>query len=99
TYWRTPPGYAHKVLPGQEGAVVDWLAQRLARVEGVAAPTVPQRFDAALQARVRAFQAGHGLQPDGVAGAGTFMMLNRLTGVSEPRLSVPLASAAVAAST
>ena len=41
-----------------------------------------------LKARVSNFQRAHGLQPDGVAGPTTFMQLNRLSGVDEPRLLV-----------
>ena len=42
--------------------------------------------DAALKARVHAFQVAQGLVPDGVAGPITQMHLNRATGVPEPRL-------------
>ena len=87
TVWRTPDGYRAKVLLGQTGPVVDWLAERLSMLDKQVAPTPPARFDAALQARLQAFQLSQGLKPDGVAGATTFMLINRATGVNEPRLS------------
>ncbi|CUJ95110.1 murein L,D-transpeptidase [Ruegeria denitrificans] len=40
-------------------------------------PTASPKFDATLLAAVQAFQADHGLAPDGVAGQGTITELNR----------------------
>lgn len=86
TYWRAPTGYRGRLERGQRGPAVDWLAQQLARAVNEPAPTEGQTFDAALQARVQAFQLAQGLKPDGVAGAGTIMMLNRVAESDEPRL-------------
>lgn len=86
TLWRTPEGYRHKLLAGDSGPAVDWLAARMATMHGEALPTGTTRFDQALKARVQAFQLAQGLTPDGVAGATTLMLLNRQTGVAEPRL-------------
>jgi general secretion pathway protein A len=36
---------------------------------------------------VSTFQRAQGLKPDGIAGPTTFMQLNRVSGVDEPRLS------------
>jgi general secretion pathway protein A len=41
---------------------------------------------AALRASVQAFQRAHGLTGGGVAGPVTLMLVNRATGVDEPRL-------------
>jgi general secretion pathway protein A len=79
TLWRTPPGYA-------EGAPVDWLSAQLAAAQGQPAPPAPTRFDAALRKRLDAFQVAQGLKPDGLAGPLTLMLINRATGVAEPRL-------------
>jgi len=79
TLWRTPPGY-------NDGAPVDWLSDRLAAAQGEAPPPAPRRFDAALRARLNAFQVAQGLKPDGLAGPLTLMQINRATGVAEPRL-------------
>jgi general secretion pathway protein A len=37
---------------------------------------------------VSRFQAAHGLSADGKAGPTTFMQLNRVIGIDEPRLAV-----------
>ncbi|MEY4561320.1 MAG: hypothetical protein RLZZ618_597 [Pseudomonadota bacterium] len=87
TFWRAPPGYSRKLSTGDSGLAVDWLAVRLASVSGQPLPNAPQTFDAALTARVQAFQKARGLRDDGVAGAVTLMLLNRATGVDEPRLT------------
>jgi general secretion pathway protein A len=79
TLWRTPPGYA-------DGAPVDWLSAQLAAAQGEPAPPAPTRFDAALRKRLDAFQVAQGLKPDGLAGPLTLMLINRATGVAEPRL-------------
>ena len=84
--WRAPPGYQSRVVDA------GWLAAQLAALDGggaasaaVAASEVPPD-EAALKARVYAFQLAQGLKPDGLAGPTTFMQLNRATGVAEPRL-------------
>jgi general secretion pathway protein A len=86
TYWHAPPGYAVKAVEGNSGPVVDWLATQLATLQGETGPTTRQTYDAALRARVSAFQLAEGLKPDGQAGPTTFMQLNRALGVEEPRL-------------
>ena len=45
-------------------------------------------MDAELLAKVERFQTAHGLPAVGKAGPTTFMQLNRVTGVDEPRLAV-----------
>ncbi len=86
TLWRAPEGFRNKLTQGQSGPAVDWLAARLAQIDHSPAPTTPARLDAALQTRLQAFQLAQGLKPDGVAGATTFMLINRASGVPEPRL-------------
>lgn len=87
TFWRTPQGYSRKLVEGGSGPAVDWVARQLASAEGAAAPGPKQKFDAAMRARLNAFQLAHGLVPDGQAGPMTLMQLNRLAGVDEPRLA------------
>jgi general secretion pathway protein A len=94
TYWRAPPGYVNKVVEGNSGPVVDWLATQLATLNGEPGPTTRQTYDAKLRAQVNAFQLAQGLKPDGQAGATTFMQLNRALGVDEPRLMAPQAGVA-----
>ena len=86
TYWKAPPGYRERLVEGNTGPVVDWLAARLAKQQNEPAPPEKQTFNAALKAKVYAFQFAQELKPDGVAGPETFMLLNRAVGVDEPRL-------------
>ena len=86
TYWRVPPSYTETLAEGSTGAMVDRIAAQLARLEGAAAPVGRQVFDAAMRARVHAFQLAQGLKPDGLAGPYTLMQLNRATGIDEPHL-------------
>jgi general secretion pathway protein A len=87
TLWLTPPDYRRKLVRGTKGAAVDWLATRLATLQGEPAPPPGTRFGSELEAKVKAFQLAQGLKPDGVAGSTTLMQLNRATGVDEPRLT------------
>lgn len=89
TLWRAPADYRAPLTLGASGAGVDGLAAQLAAWSGEPAPVPGRSFDAALKARLAAFQRVQGLIPDGVAGPTTFMQLNRVAGVDEPRLSHP----------
>jgi general secretion pathway protein A len=77
--WRAP--IDQRVLgPGATGAEVRWLRQRLALATGQAlSEPLSEVFDAALAAQVRDFQRERGLQPDGLAGPHTLVLLNGLT--------------------
>ncbi|MBC7380790.1 MAG: AAA family ATPase, partial [Burkholderiaceae bacterium] len=87
TLWRTPAAYVNKIVDGNKGPAVDWLATQLAAVNRQLAPQGPQVMDRALKARLQAFQSAQGIAPDGRAGPLTFMLLNRATGVDEPQLT------------
>ena len=91
TYWLAPSGYQGAMERGQRGPSVDWLWTQVSRAQEAAPPEAGTPFNADLLARVQAFQLASGLQPDGVAGSSTMMMLNRVAEVQEPRLSAPLA--------
>jgi len=103
TFWRAPAGYSAPLSLGAQGALVDAVGAQLAARQGASAPAPDRAFDAALRARVAAFQQTEGLTPDGVAGPTTLMQINRASGVSEPWLagtapaSAALASPALAA--
>ena len=86
TFWKMPRAFRDNLAPGDQGADVDWLAARLAQLGGVAAPAAQQPFDARVGQLLRAFQSKQNLKADGVAGPRTYMRLNQLTGVAEPRL-------------
>jgi murein L,D-transpeptidase YcbB/YkuD len=66
---------------GMKGERVAALRQRLGLGGG-------DSFDAALAARVKAFQAVHGLKDDGVAGTGTIAALNRGSAHYEALISI-----------
>jgi general secretion pathway protein A len=87
TFWRAPDGYTGVIADGARGPAVELLAVQLATLRGEAVPASSAVYDAALRARVQAFQLSQGIQPDGRAGPTTFMQLARAAGGSrEPRL-------------
>ena len=86
TLWRSPAGYSGPVADNQGGPVIEWVAARLASASGTALPAGRAVLDASLKARLRAFQLAQGLPADGRLGPMTFMQLNRVAGVDEPRL-------------
>ncbi|WP_198320903.1 peptidoglycan-binding protein, partial [Azohydromonas aeria] len=87
SFWQAPAGYARPLTEGDASPAVPALAALLARAQGRPEPaSPPKRLDGALLAQLRAFQLSAGLKPDGVAGPGTFMLLNRAGGLDEPRL-------------
>ena len=87
TFWRVPAGYSVPLSLGSRGVLVDAVGAQLAAQQGAAAPAADHAFDAALRARVAAFQQAEGLAPDGVAGPTTLMQINRASGVPEPWLA------------
>ncbi len=86
TLWKVPRAFRDEVRPGDTGPDVDWIAGRLAGINKSAAPPASQAFDAPTRRLLREFQAGQNLKADGVAGPRTYMRLNQLGGVEEPRL-------------
>lgn len=86
TFWRMPGAFRDVVGQGDRGPDVDWIAQRLAGLNKAGAPALDQPLDARTQEWLRAFQAAQDLKADGVAGPRTYMRLNQLSGVVEPRL-------------
>ena len=86
TLWSAPRGFRDQVAAGEQGPDVDWIAARLAQLNGIEAPALNQPLDRRMQKLLREFQAGQNLKADGVAGPRTYMRLSQLGGVSEPRL-------------
>jgi general secretion pathway protein A len=89
--WRPPPG-GLPVRLGAQGPAADWLRERIGLVEGVARPLEPGRpYDQALWKRVVAFQQARSLEPNGVVGHETAILLQGAArGSEEPRLSAGL---------
>ena len=86
TYWKVARSFRDQLAVGDQGPDVDWLAAQLARLDGAAPPPAQQPFGTHTQELLRAFQTKQQLKADGVAGPRTFMRLNQLGGVNEPRL-------------
>ncbi len=89
--WRTPPDGRAVLRPGDRGADVAWLRERLQAVTGMTSIASDQNFyDTGLEELVSSFQRDRELTADGVAGARTFINLNnqeKQSGV--PRLGMP----------
>ncbi|MBI2384350.1 MAG: AAA family ATPase [Gammaproteobacteria bacterium] len=89
--WRreTPSSY---IPPDSSGPAVQWLREKLAQAEGrgSAAP-VSDRFDADLRQSLMRFQGTHGLDPDGLAGVRTLIVLSDVA----PAPGTPALTAAV----
>jgi general secretion pathway protein A len=81
TFWRLPPGQVARVFVASASDPAGrWLSAQLDQL----LPGTPTSQD--LTSRVRAFQQRHGLHGDGKALPSTFLLVNRLAGVDEPRL-------------
>jgi len=87
TFWRAPRTWRDEVSSGDKGPDVDWLARRLAELRGAKKPKDNQPLDGVTLRALRDFQVSQNLKADGVAGPKTFIRLNQLGGVQEPRLS------------
>ena len=91
TLWRTPPDMPDKGDLAETPAGAAWLDQQLATAAAggsrAGAPAAGRAATPAQrQARIQRFQLAQGVTPDGRAGPLTLMLLNRVNGVSEPRL-------------
>lgn len=73
--WRPPPGVPNQLQLGSGGTAVQWLSDALAIAAGARPGARVEAFDAALQDRLKAFQADEGLDVDGIAGPLTMLRL------------------------
>lgn len=85
TLWRTPPGQVGRLNNGNKGPAADWLNERLQQLQANGQISTDLTD---YPARIAAFQRSQGINDDGVAGPMTFMLINRATGVDEPRLDL-----------
>lgn len=83
TLWHSPAGYDQKLV---RGSAIQWLAAQLAVANGEPALAGKSRMDDRLTTAIRSFQMAQGLPVDGAAGPMTYMQLNRVAGIDEPRL-------------
>ena len=86
TFWKMPRNFREQLAIGDQGPDVDWIATRLSGLGRTDTPPAQQPFSARTKEALRAFQQKQGLTADGVAGPRTYIRLNQLTGVEEPRL-------------
>ena len=86
TLYKMPRGFRSQIVAGSNGADVDWIAQRLAQLNHEAPPPTEQPFGPYTRNLLKEFQVRQNMKPDGVAGPRTYMRLNQLSGVTEPRL-------------
>ena len=87
TLWRAPVGMPDRGEITDSPAGAAWLDQRLAsKAAGGSGPGSKPVTPALRQSRIHRFQLAQGVTPDGRAGPLTLMLLNRATGVNEPRL-------------
>jgi general secretion pathway protein A len=83
TLWRAPEGYTGRSADGWRSPLVDWAA---AQLPGAPDPASAADVQAGLRERLRSFQVAQGLAPTGTFTPLTYMQLNRVARVDEPRL-------------
>jgi len=88
TLWRVPEGYRASSGEDSGNAAGQWIAARLTALQGSPRASDARETDVPLKSRISAFQMTQGLKPDGLAGPMTYMQLNRISGVDEPKLQV-----------
>ena len=79
--WQPPEGYSRPLSPGNNSPVVARIAQLFAELDQQDQPLAGQRFNSALEQRVKLFQQNSGLEADGVVGVQTLLRLNERVGV------------------
>jgi general secretion pathway protein A len=86
--WRPPKHYSGAVYPGSQGLIVKWLDSQLSVILGMTDNLHPgDIYHDDLVNRVKKFQIGEGLEPDGVVGSQTFICILNKLGSSEPLLT------------
>jgi general secretion pathway protein A len=86
TLWRVPEGMPERGDITDAPSGTAWLDRQLAGAAAGGAGAGHGATPAQRQARIHRFQLAQGVVPDGLAGPLTLMLLNRVAGVSEPRL-------------
>lgn len=87
--WRMPSAYRKAIKPGATGAMPRWLERQMARLGGRAVRSGGEPvLDGLLLQEVQDFQTAVGLEPDGIVGNYTLILLNTRLGHRQPSLSV-----------
>jgi general secretion pathway protein A len=74
--WHPPAGFSRPIALGDSGPVVGEVARLFARLDQQTTALAKERFNRALDQRVRLFQRDNGLADDGVVGERTLLKLN-----------------------
>ncbi|HKK00709.1 MAG TPA: AAA family ATPase [Desulfuromonadales bacterium] len=86
--WQEPPGYQGDIHPGDHGEPVKWLDRQLAAINSRTKPDAPDSVLAGpLLEELKSFQKQGGLEPDGIVGVRTFILLNSTGGATVPQLN------------
>jgi len=85
TLWRVPPGFTGRPEDGWRGPVLTWAATHLAEGQAKARADMV-RSGKEMRERLRTFQVAQGLPATGTLTPLTYMQLNRVAAVDEPRL-------------
>jgi len=87
-FWRMPPAYERPLTIGDKGAAVDWLATQLALIDSSPlASSTGNEFDSDMQDRLKRFQLGSGITPNGIANIQTWIHINSFQPAGIPMLS------------
>jgi len=87
--WRPPPALNGSVASGTSGPAVDWIRERVAKLKGMDAASLPQRLDGALKTQLQSFQTLEGLRPSGAGDLRTLVVLASRTEPDAPFLDAP----------
>lgn len=82
--WRTPPGQSGRLVNGYQGTAAAWMEQQLTALQHQGQLPASART---LSEKVEAFERAKGIEITGRATTTTLMLLNRASGVDEPRLA------------
>ncbi len=86
TLWRQPHGHEGRITNARGTAAGDWMLEQLRQLQHEGKLSASAQDADSL---IKAFQAAHGIETHGRASPMTFMMVNLVSGVEEPRLSAP----------
>lgn len=82
--WRTPPGQQGRLNNGYNGSAAGWMEQQLSSLQEKGHLPADAKT---LRQKVEAFQRANGIDVNGIASPTTLILINRTTGVEEPRLA------------
>lgn len=81
--WHVPAGFKEPIMPGQRNEAVSWVARQFAVLDQQESPLTGNRYNRALQERVKIFQEENNLDTDGIIGKQTILKLNEVVGVDK----------------